>query len=302
MSRVSPETGRINLVVNQDYWNPTGVGVKGCLGALCLCGSAFALLLLLAYFLSLVLIFFFWESFVSSLKFSYMCTLVISTPQTPLQISPRLDNLLPTFGSSTCFAFLVVTTKWRWDVGCCVAGVTSCGACAAHHSCSKLTSGRAVWYLEDGISQRSPHPLLGDVPELWGVRVPLRAGLNSHSSQHFGQFWISALMATHRGRGVPGRRRLTCFLWDGTAMPFAVCVVRDGETSHPQRLLSAAVVTRHICCFWGTEGNVSVRGYSLLVTVATRIRLGNWDYLAKEQKQIQEYQVKSAFGVFRTTN
>lgn len=32
----------------------------------------------------------------------------------------------------------------------------------------------------------------------------------------------------------------------------------------------------------------SSHGYSLLVAVATRIRLGNWGYLAKEQKQIQE--------------
>lgn len=53
-----------------------------------------------------------------------------------------------------------------------VVGVTLCGPCAAHRSCSELASGRAVWYLEDGILQHSPHPLLGNVPELWGCVSP----------------------------------------------------------------------------------------------------------------------------------
>lgn len=231
--------GRVNLVVNQDYWNPTGVGVKGCLGALCLCGSTFPLSLLLAYFLSLVLrVFFLKKSFVSSLKF-FTCIHWSYPPPTPLQISPRLDissshlrvlNMLcfPGCHPLSDDGMLVV-----------VAGVTLCGPCAAHHSCrahewkSRVVPRRQYFTAFSPSSPRAMSLSFGGV-------CPLRAGLNSHSLQYFGQFWNSVLMATHHGRGVPGWH-WACFLFnneDRRRQRHALCcIVRDAETSHHQRLL-----------------------------------------------------------------
>lgn len=182
--------------------------------------------------------FFFKKSFVSSLKF-FTCIHWSYPPPTPLQISPRLDissshlrvlNMLcfPGCHPLSDDGMLVV-----------VAGVTLCGPCAAHHSCrahewkSRVVPRRQYFTAFSPSSPRAMSLSFGGV-------CPLRAGLNSHSLQYFGQFWNSVLMATHHGRGVPGWH-WACFLFnneDRRRQRHALCcIVRDAETSHHQRLL-----------------------------------------------------------------